>query len=35
MAESKNFYQNIFASLANGVLIVSTDLKVIKVNQAA
>ena len=35
MAESKNFYQNIFASLADGVLIVSADLKVIKVNQAA
>ena len=35
MAESKNFYQNIFASLADGILIVSTDLKVIKVNQAA
>ena len=35
MAESKNFYQNIFASLADGILIVSADLKVIKVNQAA
>ena len=35
MAESKNFYQNIFASLADGVLIISADLKVIKVNQAA
>ncbi len=35
MAESKNFYQNIFASLADGILIVSTDLKVIKVNQTA
>ena len=35
MAESKNFYQNIFASLADGILIVSANLKVIKVNQAA
>ena len=35
MAESEIFYQNIFASLADGVLIVSADLKVIKVNQAA
>jgi two-component system, NtrC family, nitrogen regulation sensor histidine kinase GlnL len=35
MEEPENFYQNIFTSLADGVLIVSADLKVIKINQAA
>jgi len=35
MAESENFYQNIFASLVDGILIISGDLKVITVNQAS
>ena len=35
MAESENFYRNIFASLIDGILIISTDLRVTKVNQAA
>ncbi len=35
MEEPENFYQNIFASLADGVLIVSANLKIIKVNQSA
>ena len=35
MEEPASFYQNIFASLADGVLIVSADLKIVKVNQAA
>jgi len=35
MAESENFYRNIFASLVDGILIISTDLRVTKVNQAA
>ena len=35
MAESENFYRNIFASLVDGILIISADLRVTKVNQAA
>ena len=35
MAESENFYQNIFASLVDGVLVISGDLKITKVNQGA
>ena len=35
MVESENFYRNIFASLADGILIISADLRVTKVNQAA
>jgi len=35
MAESENFYQNIFASLIDGILVISADLKIAKVNQAA
>jgi len=35
MAESENFYRNIFASLIDGILIISADLRVTKVNQAA
>jgi two-component system, NtrC family, nitrogen regulation sensor histidine kinase GlnL len=35
MAEPKNFYQNFFASLVDGILVISADLKVTKVNQAA
>ena len=35
MVESENFYRNIFASLVDGILIISADLRVTKVNQAA
>ena len=35
MAGPENFYQNIFTSLIDGVLVISADLKVIKGNQAA
>ena len=35
MAEAENFYQNFFASLVDGVLVISADLRVTKVNQAA
>ena len=35
MIESENFYRNIFASLVDGILIISADLRVTKVNQAA
>jgi len=35
MAESENFYRNIFASLVDGILVISADLRVTKVNQAA
>ncbi len=35
MAESENFYQNIFTSLVDGVFVISKDLKIIKVNQGA
>ena len=35
MAECENFYRNIFASLVDGFLIISADLRVTKVNQAA
>jgi PAS domain S-box-containing protein len=35
MAKSEKFYQNIFASLIDGILIISDDLKVIIANQAS
>jgi two-component system nitrogen regulation sensor histidine kinase GlnL len=35
MADSEKFYQNIFASLIDGILIISDDLKIITVNQAS
>ena len=35
MTEPESFYKNIFASLADGILIFSSDLKVTKVNQSA
>ncbi|SVE23194.1 uncharacterized protein METZ01_LOCUS476048, partial [marine metagenome] len=35
MAESENFYKNIFTSLIDGILVVSADLRIIKGNQAA
>jgi two-component system, NtrC family, nitrogen regulation sensor histidine kinase GlnL len=35
MAEPENFYQNFFASLVDGILVISSDLRVIKFNQAA
>ena len=35
MAEFEKFYQNIFASLVDGILIISDDLKIITVNQAS
>jgi len=35
MAESEIFYRNIFASLIDGILIISPDLRITKVNQAA
>ena len=35
MAEAENFYQNFFASLVDGIIIISADLRVTKVNQAA
>ncbi len=35
MTESENFYQNIFTSLIDGVLVISADLKIIKGNLAA
>ena len=35
MADSENFYQNIFTSLIDGILVISVDLRIIKVNQAA
>ena len=35
MAESENFYQNIFANLIDGILVISADLNVTRVNQAA
>jgi two-component system, NtrC family, nitrogen regulation sensor histidine kinase GlnL len=35
MAEFEKFYQNIFASLVDGILIISDDLKIIMVNQAS
>jgi len=35
VTESENFYQNIFTSLIDGILIISADLKIIEGNQAA
>jgi len=35
MAESEKFYQSIFASLIDGIFIISDDLKIITVNQAS
>ena len=35
MAESESFYQNIFTSLIDGVLVISSDLRIVKGNQAA
>ena len=34
MAESENFYQSIFTSMIDGVLIISADLRIIEGNQA-
>ena len=35
MAESENFYKKIFASLIDGIIAISGDLKIVRVNQAA
>jgi len=35
MEESESFYQNIFTSLIDGVLVISADLRIIRGNQAA
>ena len=35
MSESENFYRNIFTSLIDAILVISADLRIIKVNQAA
>ena len=35
MAGSENLYRNVFASLVDGILVISADLKIAKVNQAA
>lgn len=35
MVDSENFYQNIFTSLIDGILVISSDLRIIKGNQAA